>query len=496
MKKEPLSRKLTFGIVYLFSSSVTTVALNIVLVGFVARKLGVENFGLYSTIISFVGLFQFLSDFGLNRTLLKFGSTNIKDAQFSFGNALLLKTILVIPTFILVIFFGYLAGYRNNDIIIFQLFTLTMVLESYGMVFSSIRRILGDFKLVSFFRVLKTTINLLIVVVALSINNSVLYLAFASVLLNSVIFIISLVNSVLLLKPQLKLELIKDFFKDSTIFSFSDFFNGIYAKLATVLLSFFSPLHSVGIFSAAIKFTNVANLFPNQVRFALLPTIYRILDDDKRKKLAAPDESHLRQENQKRVFKIILKYMLIFATPFVISIFLFSDSIMHLIFGRKYDLSIPLVKLFSLFIYFRFIQAPFTLFYIAMHRHKNMVYCQASACFVNLILNLLLIPKHSAYGASIATVISDGLLLIILIVFGTKYLIWDLKEVYLMMYKPILAGFVSIIITYGLLISKVNVFLQIFFLVLSYLLTLIIIKVFSKEDKELFVKIFMKKKML
>ena len=86
-KKEPLSRKLTFGIFYLLSSAAATIALNVVLIGFTARMLGVENFGLYSAIISFVGLFQFLSDFGLNRTLLKFGSTNISNAQFKIGRA-------------------------------------------------------------------------------------------------------------------------------------------------------------------------------------------------------------------------------------------------------------------------------------------------------------------------------------------------------------------------------------------------------------------------
>ena len=483
MKKESLSRKLTFGIFYLLSSTVTTIVLNVVLVGFVARALGVENFGLYSAILSFVGLFQFLSDFGLNRTLLKFGSTNKTNVQFSFGHALCLKTVLVIPTFVMVTFFRYLAGYRDTKIIIFELLTLTMILESYGTVFSSIRRILGDFKLVSFFRVLKAIINLLIVIIALSINNSVLYIAFASVLLNLIVFIISLINSVLLLKPKLKLELMKDFFKDSAIFSFSDFFVGIYAKISTVLLSFLSDLHSVGIFSAAIKFTNVANLFPNQVRFALLPTIYRILEDDKAKEL----------ENRKRVFKIILKYMIIFATPFVISIFLFSDSIIHLIFGKKYDLSIPLVKLLSLFICFRFIQAPFNLFYIAMHKHKNMVYFQAITSIVNLALNLMLIPKYSAFGASIATVISEGLLLIIIVVVGTKYVVWNLKDVFLIFSKPTIAGFIALGLTYGLLMNKINLFLQIFFLSLSYLLVLFIVEIFSKEDKELFVKVFNKK---
>jgi len=484
--KEPLSRKLTFGIFYLLSSSIATIALNVVLIGFVARVLGVESFGLYSTILSFVGLFQFLSDFGLNRTLLKFGSTNIANAQFGFGNALFLKTILVIPTFLLVTFFGYIAGYRNNEIIIFELFTLSMVLDSFGMVFSSIRRILGDFKLVSFFRVLKTVVNLVIVVIALSINNSVLYLAFANVILNLVIFIISLINSVLLLKPRLKLELIKDFFKDSAIFSLSDFFLSVYAKTSTVLLSFFSDLHSVGIFSAAIKFTNVANLFPNQVRFALLPTMYRILEEQKTQKSGS----------DKRIFKIIFKYITIFAIPFTISIFLFSAPIIHLIFGQKYDLSIPFVKLFSLFICFRFIQTPFNLFYVAMHKHKELVYFQAFASFLNLILNLLLIPKYTAYGACIATVISEWILLLVIIILGAKYSVWNLRDVFLLIFSPVVAGAVSLFLTYSFLFGKVNLFLQIFILLISYLFLLVIFKVFSKDDKDLFVKIFKKKNIL
>ncbi len=486
MAKEPLSRKLTFGIFYLLSSTIATVGLNVLLVGFVARKLGVENFGFYSAIISFVGLFQFLSDLGLNRTLLKFGSTNILNAQFGFGNALFLKTIFIIPTFILVTLLGYIAGYKSNEIIIVELFTLTMVLDSFGTVFSSIRRILGDFKLVSFFRVFKTVINLIVVVIALSVNNSVLYLAIASVILNAITFIISLINSVLLLKPRLKLELMKEFFKDSAIFSLSDFFVGIYAKISTVLLSFFTNFHMVGIFSAAIKFTNIANLFPNQIRFALLPTMYRILENKK----------HEESGDQKRIFKIIFKYTVILATPFVILIFLFSDPIIHLIFGKKYELSIPFVKLFSLFIYFRFIQSPFKLFYVAMHKNKEMVYFQAIASFVDLILNLILIPGYKAFGATMATIFSEGLFLIIIMLSGLQYSIWKLKDAVSIIFKPTVAGAISMFIAYAFLINKVNLFFQIFVVLLMYLLILFVARTFNRQDKEFLTKIFLKKNAL
>ena len=492
MKREPLSRKLTFGIFYLLSSSLATLGINVITVGFVARSLGVDNFGLYSAIYSFVYLFEFLSDFGLNKTLLKFGSTDKTQAQISFGNALFVKTILIIPLLVSVTFFGFLSGYRNEEVIILDLFTISMIFDSFGNVFSSIRRILGSFKLISFFRVLKTAINLVIIIIALSIKNSVMSLAFANMLLSLVIFIISLINTVLLLKPKLRIRLIRNFFEDSLIFSLNDFFLNIYSRISTVLLSFFSELHSVGIFSAALRFTRIANLLPNQVKFALLPTMYRILEE--RNGETAKRRSGERNKEQ-RVFVILLKYMIIFATPLVISIYFFSDSIIHLVFGRKYDLSIPLVKLFSLFIYLRFIETPFNLFYIAMHKHKNLVYFQGTSSFLNIILNLILIPIYSAYGACYSTLISEISFALLLVSMGGKYLIWNFKEVIQILLKPTISGLISLLLI-STILSKTNIFIELIFLLIFYFLLLLAVKVFDKDDKELFLKILGKEKIV
>jgi len=483
-KKEPLSRKLTFGIFYLLSGSFASLALNIIIVGFVARSLGVNNFGLYSAIVSFVQLFQFLSDFGLNKTLLKFGSTDLTKAQISFGNALFVKGILAIPTIFLISFFGFLSGYRSYEMIVLECFAVSLILDSYGTVFSSIRRILGSFKLVSFFTVLRTAINLVIIIIALSIKNSVISLAVANMLLSVIIFVISLTNTVLLLRPKLRLRLIQSFFKDSVIFSLNDFFLNIYARIGTVLLSFFDALSSVGIFSAAIRFTKIASIVPMQIKFALLPTMYRLLDKEGGNELDRD-----KKIKSKRLFIILLKFMVIFATPAVISIHFFSDSIIHLIFSKKYDLSIPLVKLFSLFIYLRFIETPFTLFYIAMHKHKKMVLFQGLTSLMNLILNFVLIPAYSIYGACFATLISEIFLAVMLIYSGGKYFIWNFKDVISIMFKPSLAGVISLYLMI-MFLSKANIFIQGIALAVSYCLVLVVTRVFNKEDKELFLKIF------
>lgn len=485
---ESLTRKLSIGIFYLMSSSLTSIGLNVILVAFVARKLGVENFGLYSAILSFVGLFQFISDFGLNRTLLKFGSTDMTKAQISFGNSLFLKSILMLPTLVIVLFFAFLAGYRNSELLILLTFTISMLLESYGMVFSSIRRILGDFKLISFFRVLRTIFNLAIVVYALTIANSVLSLAIANLILNIVIFTVSLINTLSLLKPKLRIRLIKDFFKDSSIFSLSDFFLNLYGRISTVLLSFTSDFHAVGIFSAALKFTKIATLLPNQVRFALLPTLYKILGT----KISETDlESDLRKS--KKVFNLLLKYMVLLAVPFVLLIYFFSDQIIQMVFGHKYDQAVPLVKLFSIFIFLRFIETPFTLFYTALHKHKTMVIFQGITSLTNAILSFILIPKYFAYGACIANIFSETLLALMLVVYGRTYSIWKLRTIVQSLLIPILLGIISFCLVV-LLGTKINLWFQLFIAIGIYLSILFLIKYFDKTDKEFFRKMFTIKK--
>ncbi len=488
MPKEPLSKKLTHGIFYLLSSSVITVGLNAISVGFIARKLGVESFGLYSAIFSFVGLFEFLSDFGLNKTLLRFGATDINRTKVSFGNALLLKGMLIIPSITLILTLGYLAGYRGITLQILFLFSLSLVLDSFSAIFSSIRRIFGNFKLISFFRVLKTFINLLIVFTALNYNSSVFTLALANTLLSIIVFLISLINTILLIKPSLDLKLFKEFFKSSSIFSISDFLFNIYGKISTVLLSLLSNMHTVGIYSAAIKFTKIANLFPNQVRFAMLPSIYKILEEK-----AVESPTHPLYSKRKKVFNIIFKYMVILATPSAILIFFFSDSIIHLIFGRKYDLSILLVKLFSFFIYLRFLETPFTLFYIGLIKHKRMLFFQTISTSLSIILNILLIPKYSYFGACYSTLISESVFMLGLFFWGLRYSIWNLKESMINFLRPTISALISVGIVV-FLFNNLNIFIKIIFLLVLYIAFLLLFKTFNQNDKELFSRIFHKSK--
>lgn len=505
-KKIPLSRKLFSGIFYLFSSSLVTIGIKTVIVALIARKLGVENFGLYSAIISFVGLFEFLSDFGLNKTLLKFGSTSKENASISFGNSLLVKSCLILPVLTIVGIVAYFSGYRGTDFLSLILFSLSSIFDTYASIFSSIRRILGHFKLISFFRVVKTLLTLVVIVIVLLKYQSVFSLAVATLSLTIIMFLASLINTALLLRPKLQLGLLSEFFKDSLIFSFNDFFLNIYARIGIVLLSSFHEMFAVGIYSAAVRFTIIASLLPRQIRFAMLPTMYRLLEI-RDKKFLAPlsSESDVLDiaeekfegktlvsaniEKSKKVFNILFKYLVLFSVPLALSIFYFSDPVIHLIFGHKYYSSIPYVQLFSLFIFLRFVETPFTLFYLGMNKHKNLVIIQGITSLLNVVLCLALIPKLAAHGAVYSTILSELVFVFIIIFAGINYKIWDLKDLIIQTFKPLFAGLISLLISY-MFLSTLHIMLQLIFMGLFYIISLFIIKVFDDKDKELFKKIF------
>lgn len=518
-EKESLSRKLFNAVFYLFSSSLVSLALKVLIVAYIARKLGVEQFGLYSAILSFVGLFQFLSDFGLNKSLLKFGSLDSENARVSFGNALFAKTFLVFPLLLFVSLSGYCFGYKNDELIVLVLFALSLVLESYASVFSSVRRILGHFELISFFRVLKTLITLIVIVLVLSKYNSVFALALVTVFLTAFMFVVSLINTLFLLKPKFKLSILGDFFKDSLIFSLNDFFLNIYTRINVVLLSFFSNLFSVGIYSAAVRFTTIASLLPRQVRFALLPTMYRILENQKSEgaineqvfdsvsqgEIFDPSSSspEIQQEGRsvsqkliesniersKRVFNTILKLMILFAAPLSVAIWFLSDNIIHFIFGSKYDMSIPLVKLFSIFIFLRFIETPFSLFYFGLEKHKSLVTIQGITSLINVALCLIMIPGFAVFGAASATIISEAIFAFVLIFYGSRYLIWSTSVVFGLLFKHVFVVLAAMFFTM-LVAASLHVFVQLFFLCALYVVFLFVIKEFTEDDKLLFKKLF------
>ena len=97
-----------------------------------------------------------------------------------------------------------------------------------------------------------------------------------------------------------------------------------------------------------------------------------------------------------------------------------------------------------------------------------------------MILNLFLIPKYSVYGASVATVLSEILILILELYMIRK--IGQLPDRHLV-YDILKISAASLILAIALYVLNLNMWVAMAVSVVVYFAAVILLKTFDQEDK-------------
>ena len=120
----------------------------------------------------------------------------------------------------------------------------------------------------------------------------------------------------------------------------------------------------------------------------------------------------------------------------------------------------------------------------AIGKQKLGTYITALCAFGNIALNLILIPRMSYTGASIASVVTAFLAFIMGFYFVSK----NFKPIPLhrIFIKPVFCGLIMGSFVYFL---DINIFLLIFCAAVIYLFSLLLLKTFSEEDIDVIEKL-------
>ena len=187
------------------------------------------------------------------------------------------------------------------------------------------------------------------------------------------------------------------------------FFYLIYLQSDLIILKYLVNDTAVGIYSAAFAVLLSAYLIPGIIyQKFLLPKLHRWANFDQKKLLTTYQAGN--------------GLMLILGIIVFVLLFYLNPIIIPKIFGNKYLETSEILNVLLLCIPIRFlatsIESPlFT---------KNLMVIKTSimggAALLNLILNFVLIPQYSYFGAAIATVISEIFLLFFYLLAVDKYL--------------------------------------------------------------------------
>jgi len=443
-----------------------------------ARYLGAEVFGIVSFALAFTGIFGVFNDLGLGQLTIREVARDKSLAAKYFANIIVMKVFLVIVTFGLIALVINLLGYPEQTIKVVYLIALSVIFGAFTGMFNSIFQAFERMEYISLGQILKSILMLSGVILAIKQGFDVI--GFASLYL--IASIIALGYSFVVLRwkfanptfvePPWKIKIDWSFWKptikEALPFGLTGIFVIIYFQIDSVMLSLMKGNEVVGWYNAAYKLIFVLMVIPSVFVTSIFPVMSRHFKSAK---------NLLNQE-----YQIAFKYLFVIALFLFIYGLIFADKIILIIYGDGYLPSIKALQVLIWVIPIIFLTSLFGTLLAAIDKQKVATVVNGANAGLNVILNMLLIPKFSYMGASIATVLTESLGFILMGTYISKHILKI--SISQNIVKPVCSGILTAILVYFLK-QQINWILASIVGVFIYIFLLFMLSIISKSDIKL-----------
>jgi len=448
---------------------------------YTARYLGAEGFGILSFALAFTGIFGVFTDLGLGQLTIREVARDKSLASKYLANISAMKIILVSITFGLIVLVINLLGYPKQTIMVVYLIALSIIFTAFTRIFYSIFQAFEKMEYQSLGQILNSVLMLSGVIFAIKQNFNVigfasLYFITSIVVLgcNLIILKRKFSNLAIVWSPR-KIEMDWSFWKptikEALPFGLTTIFTTIYFRIDTVMLSLMKGNEVVGWYNAAYRLIFVLMLIPTALVGSVFPVISRLYISSK--------------DSMRLAFERSFKYLLIIGLPIAVGTTILADKIILLIYGEEFVPSIIALQILIWVALLMFLTYLLGNTLGAINRQPIVLKVAGINAGVNVFLNILLIPRFSYIGASIATVATETVGFVLLLYFTSKYIYKLPLHKYII--RPILASLAMS----GLLLylKGTTLLLLIPATAILYFGVLYFLDTFSVQDADLFKRI-------
>ena len=393
----------------LLASELVNKALSFALAIAIARLLDVQGFGQYSFVFAFLGLFAIIQDFGLSTYVVRQLSRFPGQTQELFSNYFTLKLVFSLMTFVIASLAARFFVDSSSVMLAVMVVAFGMIFYNLSSVFGSVFQSREQMEKMAYVSMLERILTTGLGIGLLLNGKGLLGLMLAFLVSYTSMFILSLILGIRFVRPTLgfSLPLWKDMLKSSMLFWFYGLFQTIHFRTDTVMLKFLSTYTAVGIYGVAHNILDALYFIPFAIISAVFPPMAKFF---------------LKDKNSLRIlYREAMHYLLMLGIPMAFGITLVAPRLIVFIYSDSFiqsGLALQILIWSELFIFL----AVATGFMLnSINREKYFAIYTALAALVNIVLNFILIPGYGFVGASIATVISQGMLSIMLLWEGYRH---------------------------------------------------------------------------
>ncbi len=365
---------------------------------FLARILGVSEFGLYTVALAYFSIISAIADFGFNRYLIREAATDRSKVAVLLWNIILLRLTLTAVLFAVFAVNLYLLDTDKARVSLILLAALAILPQAIAFTFDAIFVGLQklQFSAISLFVASLTTAGTGFVLVSQGFGSigAVNALIIGQVVYAVFLFIFLIKNEKLVL-TDVKFELIKDAIKGSLPYGILGVLGLLYFRIDAILLSYIKGSFETGIYGAAYKFLESLIFIPSAFSLALFPILARSHE-------SSPG-------NLKRLYFKSLKIMLLVSLVIAAGYVFILPEIIQM-FLPNYLPSIGAIKILSLSIPFMFIHVPAVSILLSTDKYlKPIILFSILTLSFNIITNLIFIPSYGYIAAAWITTFSEML---------------------------------------------------------------------------------------
>jgi O-antigen/teichoic acid export membrane protein len=454
----------------------------------IARFLGVEEYGVISLALAVLSFALVFSVMGMNQGVMRMfsyyhGKNKREKALSSYYSArkivLFLSLFFALSLFLLSDFLAEVVFKNPSFSKILKILSLLVPFMSLNEIIWALFMAEKKPELLFYINyLLDKVIRLVLTFLALFIGLGVIGVAY-SYLISGIItfFLATYFAKKQILNTKFRSEnLKKELLNYSIPLMFAGVISTIFLWTDTVLLGIFKSAKEVGLYNAAIPTANLINLPAIALGSFFVPLFTEILAKKKHSMLKSFTSS-------------ISRWIYIAALPLLFILLIFGQDLLIILFGKEFGLAYIALVVLALK---EFSNLPISVssWIIASYGKSNLLLkFSLFGTILNIILNILLIPKFGIFGAGLATLISS--------IFFGSFIIFRAKKISGFfpadtgIYKPLIASLLSSILIF--LIDRLlfattpfyAIFIYAIFFVSIYFSLIYILRGFTKEDKEL-----------
>jgi O-antigen/teichoic acid export membrane protein len=476
------SRRIAKNTLILVLSNVITLFMGLFYTSYTTRYLGVENYGIISIALAWVGIYGPLMDMGLGQLVIRDVSRDPSLIDKYIFNMAALK-ILITPFIIILVVLA--ANFLNKGdsatISVVYILAISTGIASFSGIFTSAFQSMEKMEYSSIVSVVNGLCMLVGALLAIRLGLSVIGFAYVYLVASLIIFVYSIATYVIKFsRARAALDIVSwpSMFQEALPFGMADLFAGIFGWISSLILAYTMGHEDVGFYMAPYKLIIILNIIPYVVNISLFPVMCRFY----------LTSGTMMRFLQTRSFR----YTALLGLPMGVGTTLLAEKIIILIFGPIFIKSVIVLQVLIWSSVLIFTSSSFYRLLSTSNYQATVTKLMAVCALEAILLNLILIPQLSYVGASLANVASEGTSLVLSMYAASKIGYSLSKSDLAFMVKVAIASAAMgafILLVKGLAIHLVLLVASsiIFYFIVSFLLG-----IFDKEDIAIFKSIIYK----